>query len=40
MAGATTERLAAVVIPFRKDPFDWETLLPGPVKGPSTDRVS
>lgn len=33
MAGATTERLAAVVIPFRKDPFDWETLLPGPVKG-------
>jgi len=28
----TTERRAAVV-PFTKDPFDWEALLPGPLKG-------
>jgi CRP/FNR family transcriptional regulator, cyclic AMP receptor protein len=33
-----TELRSSVVVPFRKTPFDWETLLPGPVKGKTVEE--
>ena len=35
MSGPAAERRGAVVVPFKRGPFDWESLLAGPFEGKS-----